>query len=241
MLKISLDEINISPEYSDAYIGIRHGDYLKITVSDTGIGMNDKVKEKIFSPYFTTKGVGEGSGLGLSVIYGIVREYKGEIRFQSEPDSGATFEIFLPLLKSYESNLITENSLSPHRGIEHILLVDDEEVITDMMQQMLQKLGYNVTARYASLDALDIFYEKSEDFDLVITDMTMPKMTGLELAKALRRIRDDIPVILCTGYSELITEEKMKESGISMLLMKPVSRNKMAETIRQSLEKPLES
>jgi len=241
VLKISLDEINISTENSDIYTGIRHGDYLKITVSDTGIGMNDKVKEKIFSPYFTTKSVGEGSGLGLSVVYGIVQEYKGEIRFQSEHDNGAIFEIFLPLLKSCKSSLITESSLPAPKGIEHILLVDDEEAITDMMQQMLRKLGYNVTARCSSLDALDIFYEKPEIFDLVITDMTMPKMTGLELAKALKKIRDNIPVILCTGYSELITEEKMKKSGICRLIMKPVSKNKMAETIRLVLEKPLVS
>jgi len=237
VMKISLDEVDIYPENSSDYIGIRRGNYIRIRVSDTGTGMDEKVKANIFSPYFTTKSVGEGSGLGLSVVYGIVKEYKGEIRFYSELDKGTTFEIFLPRLNSCESNLTADDSLTVPKGIEHILLVDDEETITDMMHQMLRKLGYNVTACYTSFNAFNIFCEKPENFDLVITDMTMPKMTGLELAKAIKQIRADIPVILCTGYSELITEEKMKESGISHLLMKPVSRNKMAETIRLVLEK----
>jgi CheY-like chemotaxis protein len=237
VLMIRLGKIKIYPEHSDEYMGIHPGDYLRITVSDTGVGMSDKVKEQIFSPYFTTRNIGEGSGLGLSVVYGIVQEYKGAIRFQSKPDNGTTFEVLLPSLYSAESPSKADDMSPAPKGKEHILLVDDEEMITNMLKQMLEKLSYHVITQSDSLKSLDIFCENPEGIDLVITDMTMPKMSGLELAASLKRIREDIPIILCTGYSEVITEEKMKASGISQLLMKPVSKKRLAETIRQIFEK----
>ena len=191
---------------------------------------------KIFEPYFTTKNRGKGTGLGLAVAYGIVKEHEGDITIDTSPGKGTTFNIFLPILET-ETFKIADNAASDlPTGNEHILLVDDEASIINIEKQMLTRLGYTVTSRVNSLEALEMFKNRPDRFDLVITDMTMPNMTGVRLAEALTEIRSDIPVIICTGYSERIDEEKAGSLGIKGLLMKPVVKSKLAETVRNVLD-----
>lgn len=214
------------------------GRYVTLSVSDTGIGMDDETLEKIFDPYFTTKPSGEGTGMGLAMVHGIVRACGGGIRVQSRPGKGSLFRIYFPRVeKESESEEKIGIQPIPH-GNEHLLLVEDEVQIADMMKQMLESLGYRVTARTSSLKALEVFAASPGEFDVIVTDQTMPEMTGEELAAEAMRLRPDIPVILCTGFSEKITEEGAHEKGIRAFLMKPVLRQKIAMTIREVLGGP---
>ncbi len=213
------------------------GLYLRISVSDTGHGMTNETMEKIFDPYFTTKGIGEGTGLGLSVIHGIVRNHNGHITVHSECGKGTAFHIYLPVAagRSVASSLISDEALSP-TGNENILLVDDEEQIIDVEKQMLEELGYHVTSLTSSTETLEVFRKHPENFDLVITDMTMPNMTGVELSEELMRIRPDIPIILFSGFSERITKESVRAMGIREYMMKPLLKSEIARTIRRALD-----
>ena len=234
VLELTLMEEEIGSDDSD--LNLAPGTYLKLTVSDTGHGMDKAVIEKIYDPYFSTKGPGEGTGMGLSVIHGIVRSHGGDIKVYSELGEGTVFHIYLPLIETrpVEPKTITEEAVST--GTEHILLVDDEECIVLMAQQMLERLGYQVTSRTSSMKALEAFKAKPNAFDLVITDMTMPNMTGLELAPRLKEIRPDIPIIICTGFSEMIDKNKAKNMGILAYIMKPILKDEMAGTIRKLLD-----
>ena len=211
------------------------GHYMKLTVCDTGPGMESGVKDRIFEPYFTTKGKGEGTGMGLAVVHGIVKSYDGAITVDSEPGKGTVFQVFLPKIEGQISSE-PKGAFQLPVGTERILLIDDERSILDVMQQMLERLGYTVDARSDSTEALEAFRENSDGFDLVITDYTMPEMTGENLAKAILGIRPDVPVILCTGFSEQIDEEKSKAIGIRAFVMKPIIMGEMAKTIRQVLD-----
>jgi CheY-like chemotaxis protein len=202
--------------------------------------MEPAVMERIFEPYYTTKEPGKGTGLGLSVIHGIVKNHGGDVTVNSKPGSGTTFCVYIPAIDRVEeveeqSQAVTELL----EGKEHILLVDDEKVIIEMERQMLERLGYRVTARTSSKDALEVFAAGPDQFDLVITDMTMPNMTGDLLARKLLEMRSDTPIILCTGYNEGITEEKALALGIRKYIMKPVVKNELASTIRTVLRAPL--
>ena len=191
---------------------------------------------RIFDPYFTTKEPGKGTGLGLSVIHGIVKNHAGSIKVSSEPDIGTTFHVYFPLI---EKEVKIAPSGAPEiiqTGSEHILLVDDEEPIIEMEQQMLERLGYTVTTRTSSVEALELFRVAWNNFDLIITDMTMPNMTGMELARKTIEIRQDIPVILCTGFSERINDKKAKAIGVRAFVMKPIVSDKLAKTIRKVLD-----
>jgi CheY-like chemotaxis protein len=199
--------------------------------------MDREVMERIFDPYFTTKKPGEGTGMGLSVVHGIVRGYGGAIRVSSEPCSGTSFEVLLPRIEHASNGKEAEAREPLPTGTERILLVDDEEALAEMEQLMLERLGYQVTARTGSLEALEAFRAEPHRFDLVITDQTMPNMTGLELCKELLEIRPDIPIILCTGFSDLITPEKAKAMGIGAFLGKPLVRHEIARAIRKLLDK----
>lgn len=213
--------------------GLSPGRYLKLTVSDTGTGMDKATMQKIFDPYFTTKLQGKGTGMGLAVVHGIVKSYNGDIQVKSELGKGSIFLIYLPAIereKEISKNLELDEIQG---GDEHILLVDDEIQIVHMLKQMLTKLGYKVTARTSSIEALEAFSSNPTNFDLVITDLTMPNMTGDELAVALMNICSDIPVIICTGFSEKITDDIARRKGIRALLMKPVIKREMARTIRE--------
>ena len=236
VLEITLSQEKIGTEDSKYDPDLHPGPYLKLIVEDTGHGIAANIMEKIFDPYFTTKNVGDGTGMGLSVVHGIVMDHGGDIRVYSEPGKGTAFHIYLPLIEtgSVEQEIISAGPVPT--GTERILFVDDEEQIVQMVQQILESLGYHVTPRTSSVEAFEAFRAKPDEFDLVITDMTMPNMTGAELAPKLLKIRSDIPIILCTGFSELMDENKANAIGIREYVMKPVIRDKMARTIRKVLD-----
>jgi signal transduction histidine kinase/ActR/RegA family two-component response regulator len=239
ILTVSLKELEVGLHDSDGYHDIQPGPCLKITVSDTGHGMSKEILERIFSPYFSTKPEGEGTGLGLSVVHGIIKSHKGRINVYSEPQKGTTFDVLLPVIEISEGleDLKKAFMNSLPTGHEHILLVDDENQILLLIDEMLSNLGYKVTTRNSGIDAYESFREQPKQFDLVITDQTMPGMTGIDLAKKLLRIRTDISVILCTGYSETISEKTAKLIGIQEYLMKPVAIDKLAKTVRNVLNR----
>jgi PAS domain S-box-containing protein len=212
------------------------GKYAMLTVSDTGCGMTPEVMEKIFEPYFTTKGQGKGTGLGLAVVYGIVREHRGEIRVRSEAGKGTTFDIYLPVVADNDASSLVENEPHIATGNERVLVVDDEAAVLRMVRQVLERLGYRVTAHLRSIDALDVFRANPDGFDLVITDMTMPIMTGERLAEEMMRIEPDIPIIICTGFSERINREKAEAIGVKGLLMKPISKFDIGKMVRSVLD-----
>ena len=235
-LKVSLTQKDIESEVVALYPDLNPGSYLKLTVSDTGLGIDNEILHKIFEPYFTTKESGEGTGMGLALVHGIVKSYGGDISVESEPDKGTTFKVYLPRIEA-DVSPVEEPSAKLPRGNERILFVDDEKASVDVIQSMLKNLGYKVTARTSSVEALEAFKNDPNGFDLVITDQTMPNMTGKDLAKELMSNRADIPIILCTGFSEQIDENKAKGMGISAFLMKPIVMQDMADTIRQVLDK----
>ncbi|MEJ2157262.1 MAG: response regulator [Desulfobacteraceae bacterium] len=211
--------------------------FLKIKVSDTGIGIPRDKLDKIFDPFFTTKGRSKGTGLGLSVVHGIVQGCGGEITVESHVGRGTEVEIRLPLSIQQGATAGEQLQKLP-LGNERILFVDDELPIADLSRQRLRMLGYRVTAITSSLEALDRLSAAPDDFDLIITDMTMPRMSGDQLAMALKKRKPGIPIILCTGYSKKLSAEKAAAMGINAMLMKPVAFAEMAETIRKVLKKP---
>lgn len=236
VLEVSLTDVDIYPDdVTPPHPDLKPGPYLKLTVSDTGHGIEHAIMERIFDPFFTTKRPGEGTGMGLAVVHGIVKSYGGAILVDSEPGKGSIFDVFFPRI---EGNLLPEvdSAAAMPTGNEHILFVDDEEALTDMVQQMLERLGYGVVVKTSSLEALEVFKVQPDQFDLVITDQTMPHMAGVDLAKELMRIRPEIPIILCTGFSEVISAEEAKTLGIREFLMKPFATRVLAETIRRVLD-----
>ena len=235
-LEVNLSEVDVGYEETVKKIGMQPGKHLQLLVRDEGCGMDAVVLDRIFEPYYTTKEQGKGTGLGLSVIHGIVKNHRGDISVTSSPGKGTTFKVYLPVTEDADIANEFEPSNGAAKGNERILLIDDEEQIVSMEQQMLENLGYEVTARTDSTKALKEFSEQPQNFDLVITDMTMPQMTGDELAQKLLDIKPDIPVILCTGFNEDITEEKALSMGIQKFVMKPVIKNDLATTIRTVLD-----
>ncbi|MBN2468430.1 MAG: PAS domain S-box protein [Deltaproteobacteria bacterium] len=236
ILQVSLANVDIEAEEIAKYPDMTPGAYINLTVSDTGHGMDSGVIDRIFDPYFTTKGVGDGTGLGLSVVYGIVRSYKGSIRVHSEVGRGSSFEIFLPRIDVLKDISRTEVTGALRGGSERVLVVDDEESLVFVLRKGLEHLGYQVTVKTDSIEALEVFCARPNDFDLIITDMTMPHMTGVDLAGRMMKMRADIPMILCTGFSELTDEDKAKKLGIRAFIMKPVVLADLAETIRRVLD-----
>jgi PAS domain S-box-containing protein len=236
VLEVSLSNVNIDSDVMTNDGNLPRGSYVKLTVKDNGCGMSKGVQERIFEPFYTTKEVGKGTGMGLSVVHGIIENHNGIITVDSKRKKGTTFEIFFPCVEDIEI-IETEDSevILGHR--EQILLVDDEQSLLDMSTQMLTRIGYEVVGKTSSIEALEAFQEYPDKFDMVITDQTMPKMKGTELAKQLLSIRPDIPIVLCTGYSETISEESVKAIGIQELVMKPVNREEISRIIREILDK----
>ncbi len=236
VLNINVAKEKISVDDSASYPDLTPGTYIKLTVSDTGHGIDKAIIEKIFDPYFTTKPPGQGTGMGLSIIHGIVKSHGGDIKVYSEPGIGTEFYVYFPLIetKPVEPKIVSTGLVQ--KGSERILLVDDEEPIVRMVKQMLERLGYQVATRTSSVEALEAFRANSDKFDLVITDMTMPNMTGVELAPRLLEIRPDIPIILYTGFSEITDANKAKALGIREFLMKPIVIDQIARTIRKVLD-----
>ncbi|MFZ0614601.1 MAG: response regulator [Desulfobacterales bacterium] len=211
------------------------GPYVRLTVGDTGTGIEPQILARIFDPYFTTKEKGEGTGLGLSVVHGIIRTLKGSITVDSPPGGGAAFHVCLPCITGGDEPALIHRQAAP-TGTERILLADDEDVLTAMGKQMLEHLGYRVTVRTDSLEALKTFRSHPRDFDLIISDKTMPRMTGFELAERIKTIRPDIPIILCTGYCDEFEIERAAALGISRLIVKPLGMSELAEAVRSALD-----
>ena len=232
VLELKLKDVALEADLTAQYPELKPGPYLELTVSDTGHGIPAHILERIFDPFFTTKGKGEGTGMGLSVVHGIVGSYGGTIAVSSELEKGSIFRIYLPAVKrdKIPDSIAEEPVVS---GTERILLIDDETAIVNMGKQMLESLGYKITTRTSSIEALELFKAKADSFDLVITDMTMPNMTGDKLASELIRIKPEIPVILCTGYSVQINQDQALAMGIRAFVSKPVLKREIAETIRK--------
>ncbi|SLM28181.1 Histidine kinase [Desulfamplus magnetovallimortis] len=257
ILAISLTEMIITPDNYLADLDLATGKYLRLEISDTGIGIDKEQQPRIFEPYFTTKPRDEGTGLGLSVVHGIVASHGGHITMYSEPGQGTTFQVYLPAIvePDIEDKLswpesapsTYKNKLHLHGkdisngkipgGTERILLVDDDEIVCDMEKKQLERLGYQVVAITSGIEAINIFHEAFDSIDLVITDMTMPDITGEDLSRELLKIKPDIPIILCTGLSQLIDKDKSMSGGIQEYLMKPVTMEDMARTVRSVLDK----
>ena len=235
-LEVILTEIDVGYKEMIDKVGMQPGKHLRLLVKDEGCGMEASVLDRIFEPYYTTKEQGKGTGLGLSVIHGIVKNHGGDITVKSTPGKGTIFQVYLPLIEDVDPDVEFESTDGAIKGEERILLVDDEEQIVAMEQQMLENLGYRVTARTDSAEALKVFAEHPQNFDLVITDMTMPHMTGDQLAQKMLDIEPNIPVILCTGFNQGITEEKALAMGIPKFVMKPVVKKELATTIRTVLD-----
>lgn len=239
VLAIGLFDAFLDNDFTSRHPTVHPGPYVRLSVSDTGHGMDSTTMERIFDPYFTTKGASEGTGLGLSVVHGIIRSHGGTITVYSEPGKRSSFSVFLPVFQKEVTGLEPLEGrpvrLVP-RGNEHILFVDDEEILCVVRHETLEHLGYEVTTRTSGIEALELFRLHPNRFDLVITDLTMPHMSGLELAKEIRRIRPDVPVILCTGYSAMITHETAKAAGIWRTVAKPLNLEDLATLIRTVME-----
>ena len=236
VLKVGLEEVSIDSDIVTHYGDLKMGQYLKLTIKDTGCGIESDVIDRVFEPFFTTKDVDKGTGMGLSVVHGIVKNHNGIITVDSEPQKGTIFNVFLPKIGSGD---LTEDKSQeiPHGQGESILLVDDDPSIVGMMTQMLERLGYSVVAKTSSTEALETICAEPDKFDLVITDYAMPGMTGKELAKKLLDTLPDIGVILCTGFSEDINSQQAMNMGIKAFIMKPVDRDEIALIIRNILDK----
>ena len=236
-LDVALKAIDLDADSVAAYSGIDAGPYVHLSVKDNGTGISPDIIDRIFEPFFTTKAVGRGTGMGLSVVHGIVKNLKGDIKVYSRPGSGTVFHIVLPRAQETASVQPTSVSEVPC-GHESILLVDDEQMLLDVGMRLLNSLGYTVTALHNPTEALELFKQDPAAFDAVITDQTMPDMTGFELARQLMRIRPGIPVILCTGYSDLVTSQSAHKAGISDFINKPLDRLTIAHTLRRILDLP---
>ena len=235
-MDVSFDEVEIGRDAPPLPAKLRPGRYLKLTVADTGHGIPRDVLEKIFDPFFTTKKPGEGAGLGLAVVHGIVRSHGGAITVTSAADKGSTFEVLLPRLEGEHAAEPAEAGSVP-TGKERILFVDDEDLVLRSIQPALERLGYRVTGRTSAAEALSLFREKPGEFDLVLTDQTMPGMTGEKLAREILSLRPGITVILSTGFSELVQETDARALGIRDFILKPFSISEIAEKIRKALGK----
>jgi len=235
VLELKLDNVMLDEDQA-SYGNLAPGKYVKLTVTDNGHGIDSQIIDRIFDPYFTTKEPGKGTGMGLAMVHGIVKNHGGNISVESEAGKGTAFEILFPVIEAEVVDISTPKTVSP-RGKERILFVDDEELIADTMRLVMEQLGYRVTAFCKSQLAFQAFCARPYDFDLIITDMIMPEMTGDVLAKKIRAVRIDLPIIMSTGYNEKIDAEKAKELGIREIMVKPVRMNVLARTIREVLDR----
>ncbi len=234
-LSVSLKPFYINNEFAISCENLKAGNYMKLSVSDTGHGIDKETVERIFEPFFTTKEVGEGTGLGLAMVHGIVTSHGGAVTVHSEPGKGSTFTVYLPMIEGAE--YVEEKMVEPiETGNERILFIDDEDQLVHMGKQMLNRLGYDVVARTSPIEAFETFRAYPDKFDLVITDHTMPEMTGAQLTEKILEIRPDLPVILLTGFSQNITPAKAKAIGIKEFVTKPTVIRDLAASIRRALD-----
>ncbi|MCI5150275.1 MAG: response regulator, partial [Candidatus Electrothrix sp. MAN1_4] len=233
VLEVSLKQVRLTQENIGNTMRLQPGEHLQLTVQDNGTGIHADILEKIFEPYFTTKAQGEGTGLGLAVVQSIILDLCGDITVESESGNGTAFHVYLPIIQADEKNVLPEKAEQLPRGTERILVVDDDLELVRMNQRILERLGYQVIVYTESYEALAAFEQKPDAVDLVITDMTMPGITGDALTQKILALRSDIPVVICTGFSELMDKEKAQEVGARALLMKPLTRKELACAVRQ--------
>jgi len=227
--------MEVEQEESSLSHDLSPGKYLSLVVNDTGAGMGPEIIERMFDPYFTTKEVGQGTGMGLSVVHGIIKTHGGAIRVESVPGEGTCICVFFPLVEPLAKPVEAPLSALP-KGSERILFVEDENTLAAIGERMLQYLEYDVTVKTSSIEALEAFRAEPDQYDLLVTDMVMPQKTGKELAQEIIKIRPDFPVILCSGYSDLITRDQLNKAGIRAFMMKPFAMRDIAEIIRQVLD-----
>ncbi len=235
ILTIRLDNITVGQEGQIPEADLPMGRYVRLTVQDSGTGMPEKVRTRVFEPFFTTKGPGRGTGMGLAVAYGIVKNHDGDITVESTPGKGTVFTVFLPVARLAAENEQEKAGRIPG-GPEHILLADDEPAILETMSRMLKTLGYTVTKAPGGPEAWGIFEARPDIFDLVITDQVMPDLTGIALAEKITRVKPDLPILLSTGYSRPIAADRAKRCGIRGYIMKPITRHEVADTVRRVLD-----
>ena len=235
VLSVDLVEIDSSSEPISMGSDSNTGRFIKLIVADTGTGMTEETAKRVFDPFFTTKEIGRGTGMGLSIVHGIINRYQGSIHLDTAIGKGTTFTVFFPIVEEEEHRVVDEDQQLTV-GDERILFIDDEEVQTEFSKNLLERLGYSVETETSSKYALAKFKADPSAFDIVITDMTMPNLSGDELSRELLSIRPDIPIILCTGYSQKITKTDALQMGIKGFVHKPFSIEQMAQAIRHALE-----
>jgi CheY-like chemotaxis protein len=235
---VGLTDVHLSDRESKAHGYLDPGDYLKLSVSDTGNGIPSEILDSIFEPFFTTNQVGTGTGMGLAVVFGIVQAHNGNILVESVPGKGTTFQILIPETnETAQDENYSESLDEPKGGNERVLFVDDEENMIEIIGEMLGHLGYRVTTFSDSPSALRAFERYPDSFDLIISDQTMPIMTGLELSERILQVRPQLPIIICTGYSKKLEDENAyQRQGISVL-MKPFKHTEIAQKIREVLDR----
>jgi len=235
VLALQLAPVSLTGDDLKAYADLHEGPYVRLSVRDTGTGIPEEIQGRIFDPFFTTKEVGRGTGMGLAVVHGIVKSLGGDITFYSEEGRGTVFHVLIPRVCE-EALPEADAAREFPRGTESVLLLDDEEMLLDMEARLLRLLGYRVTARQNAAEAYEAFKSTPQQFDIVITDQTMPNMTGFDLARRIMTVRPDIPVILCTGFSRTVSEEAALSAGIQAFIMKPLRQEELAFTVRRLLD-----
>lgn len=238
-MTVTLTPVHFDKDSLMDFSSLKPGPYLNLQVADTGHGIPETLIENIFDPFFTTKPLGEGTGLGLSVVHGIVKNHKGEIKVYSEPDRGTSIQVFLPVLRQEGCEAAQTDRPVPG-GTEHILLIDDETPLMEFGKLTLERLGYQVSEFCDSRRAYEAFKTDPEKFDIVVTDKAMPEMTGLTLAKRIIDLNVETPVVMCTGFGDEISKKEAEKIGIAAMLLKPVIKRELAETIRRVLDQKKE-
>jgi PAS domain S-box-containing protein len=233
VIKVTVENLILDENSTSQYQGLNPGQYISISVSDTGQGMTPAVLKRIFEPYFTTK-KGEGTGMGLAVVYGIVKSLGGDILVTSTPKKGSTFQVLIPIVEDTLIFKIDKSKPIPVGKGEHILFVDDEPLLVEVEQEVLEKLEYRVTAVNSGIKALELFAGDPKSFDLIITDLVMPKLTGIQLSRKIKKIRPEIPIILCSGFSEEISPEELRKIGIREFLKKPIDLTILAFAVKRA-------
>jgi CheY-like chemotaxis protein len=234
-LEVKLDAAKVDQRHSEKTRNLKKGDYIRLTISDTGYGMDLKTKERIFEPFFTRKEVGSGSGLGLSVVHGIINNYGGAIEVESALGKGTTFKIYLPKYGSDPMGL-DKSDKKPLKGDEHILFVDDEPEITFLGKKMLENLGYKVSIKSDSLAALDDFMLDPEKYALLVTDQNMPGIPGTDLARKMKQVSPGLKVIIITGFADNLSEEVLTKCGVAEVILKPMIMDDFSKMIRSVLD-----
>jgi len=235
VIEITMEEYVVDDESNVDQSELDPGSYVRLSVQDNGSGMEPSTLSKIFDPYFTTKAVGVGTGMGLSVVHGIIKSHGGAIYAESSPGAGSVFRLYFPVINAVEESG-TKKIEMPLRGNERVLFVDDEDMLVGLISRMLEKLGYQVVAETSSLKALELYKANPQSFDLIISDLTMPDLTGIQLARSIREISTDIPIILCTGYCKQMGKSTLKELGVDYLLFKPLAVKELALTMRKAID-----